>query len=671
MQFSSLQGMLIVVISGGLVSLEGSEPITGCVVEIIRRIFPTNKTIYFAFVDPDEDSENFFMRNESACPLQVNSIYFQPAFTLFTNGPSQRLNATRDETCPTKKVKPKDLFYFPASEPYEEQTEYQTQRTVCKVVRGDEFSEENAILKEIHSQNEWKVITAVFNSRILGLRLNNENGYLILLRYTSDFESFMESLKIKQLELEEMAYMNSIFIIIILGKPTDMKIINSLFFFLHKEIRSFDAIVMTRLIPEEIEIFTSVRDNCGRFKEVISLNKWLNGSFVKDFHYSKQKFESSFNGCELLIRANENPPFVIVNENTQELDGLEVRILEYITKHLGMFPIFNLVNENERQEIWIGSNTLYNPRELFYIERYYVVQYEWVVPLAESYPRWSSITRVFSVTVWVATIICSILITIIMYCIQNGHQKLSEARGGRLQYLDIWAIFLGVSVEIPQWNPLRIVFLAWVIFSFAFSMIFQAFMTSYFTDAGKQHQIDTYDELIHSNITFAFDSILMTVRHTCFTGRDGYVTTQGTLFLMLFWSQNSNVAIMTGKDSFDYTMPKICTAVKFLRIIGYSVESDMKLIIRQNSPYLPRINQLTIRMVEGGIPAKIMKTITNPKDIMTQSQSTEILSDYSALSLQHVVCSFLFLGIGYLLSLISFIVELIIPRSIHLSMSLG
>ncbi|PSN48668.1 Ionotropic receptor 768 [Blattella germanica] len=648
--------IFLVVISIRLI--ESSNPIAECTVEIVRRLFSPASTIVFGFIDPDEYASHLGVN--WSCPLKINSFYFESYSQFFPERPSVviKSNKTTNEKCSKQNIPKGDLIYFPASNLHGDEYEERKQWLLCNIIRGGQFSEdENAILKELHLKIEYKVVVGDLYSQSLGLHYDAENVYLIILRYNIGADSLMEYLDSKLYKLRKMAYSNSIFIIIILGKFEGLEIIYRLFIFLHDKVGSYEAVIIATGISEVIHIFTSERDSCGGLKNV-HLNEWTNGRFVKDFYYKKQQF-GNFEGCRIFIRATENPPFVTFNNG---LDGIEIRLLRHITKHLGLNPIFNSIAPEGNEEIWIGAMHLFNSRLFTYLERYYTLQYQWYIPIARSYPRWSSITRVFSATVWGFTFLTSILISVAIWCIKNAQQTRARLQIG----LDIWAIFLSISVRLPIWTPLRMVFLTWVIFSFVFSTIFQAFMTSYFTDLGKQHQIDTYDELLQSNVTFVFESLTEVLGHIRLTGRDGYFTFGNTMYLLLFWTQNPNVAIFAGNDLLVYTLSKICESVNAHKITDYSVGKVLKMLVRPNSPYLSRINQLTNRLVEGGIPSKIIKTITNPKGIQTQIEVKQYLKDYSPISTEHFVCIFVFLGLGYVLSLVGFLLEVIFFKVTHL-----
>ncbi|PSN48666.1 Ionotropic receptor 770 [Blattella germanica] len=647
----------------GTASLDNNYPIAECTAEIFKETFSPGSTIFFAFMEPYKEKPNF---DYLSCPLQVKDILHPIAYTYFPQAKPgvRRFNSTI-KRCYTKTViRQKDLIYMPDPQSHEEVIEHRIKWGLCTIFRGGQFSEqENYVLKQLHLEKRWKLTVGDLSSPLLNNGI--DGGYLIMLKYNSDVDSLINYLGTQRPRLQYIAYRNTKVVIVILGTSADIILVNKLLSFFYNVVEFSDVIMIAKGIENEIYVYTSVRDNCGRFKEVSALKKWVNGQFVKNFNL--QQHETNFKGCEIVIIANENPPFVIFNDDTERVDGLEGRLLDHITKHLGLIPRFNSFKENETQEIYIGINHMFNYKYLPYIERYYTLQYEWFIPRAKAYPRWSSITRVFSGTVWISTILSSILISITLCCIQNAYQKLSGTPCTMGYFMNIWAISLGISIKLPTNTALRMIFLTWIIFSIAFSTIFQAFMTSFFTDAGRQHQINTYDELMQSNLTFVFDSLLLLARHRYLTNRGGYVTFHGTIDSLLFWAQNPNVAVMIGKDFFIYNLPRICTSVKFHKIRGYAVEREVKFMIRKSSPFLFRINQLTKRLLEGGIPSKIMNTIINPKGLKVGNKGNRILDVYKPISTWHVICSFVFLGIGYLVSLIVFAVEVSMSKLFKIS----
>jgi hypothetical protein len=102
------------------------------------------------------------------------------------------------------------------------------------------------------------------------------------------------------------------------------------------------------------------------------------------------------------------------------------------------------------------------------------------------YQRWSSIFRILSLELLVVLII-SIMIAAISATLVGRNSCRSEWQGYKTMassLTNVWAVILGVSVStMPRSPSLRSLFLAWAVFSVAFSTVFQAFLTTFLIDS--------------------------------------------------------------------------------------------------------------------------------------------------------------------------------------------
>ena len=71
-----------------------------------------------------------------------------------------------------------------------------------------------------------------------------------------------------------------------------------------------------------------------------------------------------------------------------------------------------------------------------------------------------------------------------------------------------WSIFIGVSVQqMPRSWKMRIFFLIYVCYCFAISTVFQAFFVSYLVEPGYGEMIETFQQLLDSNVNYGFSAI--------------------------------------------------------------------------------------------------------------------------------------------------------------------
>ena len=171
----------------------------------------------------------------------------------------------------------------------------------------------------------------------------------------------------------------------------------------------------------------------------------------------------------------------------------------------------NLINALVRKEIdinfgGIGKNNFLETH-FDLTNTYNMLSVRWYVPCSVKYPRWSSVFRILSVELWIVVII-SILIATISTTLVGRYSCTSEWQGYKTltsSLTKVWAVILGVSVsKMPRTTSLRLLFLAWVCFSLAFSTVLQAFLTTFLIDSGYKTPIQNMDELFASDIKLSF-----------------------------------------------------------------------------------------------------------------------------------------------------------------------
>ncbi|PSN39734.1 hypothetical protein C0J52_19969 [Blattella germanica] len=93
------------------------------------------------------------------------------------------------------------------------------------------------------------------------------------------------------------------------------------------------------------------------------------------------------------------------------------------------------------------------------VERLFTLKYCWFVRRTETYPRWDSMSRVFTFNAWVCIFTSLILAALTFRCLKL-YPDFAES------LLDSWSIFLGIGAsKTPEEFSTRIFFLSWVFYS--------------------------------------------------------------------------------------------------------------------------------------------------------------------------------------------------------------
>ena len=93
---------------------------------------------------------------------------------------------------------------------------------------------------------------------------------------------------------------------------------------------------------------------------------------------------------------------------------------------------------------------------------------------------------------------------------------------------------------------------------------------------------------------------------------------------------------------------------------GMNIHRSLRMLI--TNPFVPRVKQVTKRLVEAGIVDKLVDSFVDPSGWMrgvTMGKSS--ICDYVSLSMFHMVSPFMYLICGYILSIAVFILEVFSP----------
>ena len=325
-------------------------------------------------------------------------------------------------------------------------------------------------------------------------------------------------------------------------------------------------------------------DRCTEVNDITLLDNWVvseQGYFTKNTDLFPRKISKSFNGCPMkaVVRngyANFTTIYVTHTYSNgtvvSHIEGLEMDLLRVVLQQMNMtfvhvptpkdFEIVhNLVKNLTMTMISknafialgdVGRRFLF-PSMFDFSNTYKFISIHWYVPCSVKYPRWSSIFRILSVELWV-TLIISIVIAAISTTIVGRYSCTSEWQGYKTltsSLTNFCAVILGVSVPtIPRAPSLRLLFPAWVCFSLAFSIVFQAFLTTFLIDSAYKTPIQNMDELLASGIKFVYslnyNYIFENDDETGFLNVKGNVadcSSYPTCFLSAMYNKNASVLL--------------------------------------------------------------------------------------------------------------------------------
>jgi hypothetical protein len=255
-------------------------------------------------------------------------------------------------------------------------------------------------------------------------------------------------------------------------------------------------------------------EKCDDVEDVILMNQWeMEGDrgFVTDVKLFSYKIPNNFHGCSLKISTGfkDKSEDLIIREFCKVLNIT----MEYVTDAPENISLYERV-VTSMQDLVLGKSDLsYGAIPLVeelaeYADPsfpYYVLKYSWFVPCRKPFSRLQSISRIFSISVWVTTIIVLFLFAVTSWLLAKQSKDSRAYSTFSSALYNMWAVTVGVSVtEMPRSSRLKLTLLVLVWYCFAMSTVFQTFFTSFLVDPGYQEQLTTLEGLLESGMKFGY-----------------------------------------------------------------------------------------------------------------------------------------------------------------------
>ncbi|KAJ9588102.1 hypothetical protein L9F63_018529, partial [Diploptera punctata] len=444
--------------------------------------------------------------------------------------------------------------------------------------------------------------------------------------------------------LSNLSLQKAKIMIILLGITSD---INRVFAFL-KAFSLRDSLVLYHDWIKYLKIVTWPSDECGNLKQAPIYSDCIRNKYISNQIRTKE-VNKSIGKCEFHIHGVHNPPFSVFKTSNTVKDGIELKLISIIANKVGL-KIKNTTKYDgiPTNKFLLGYPIgLHSTDTIKYMPRYYTETYMWVVPRSASHPHWSNLTNVFKLKTWLFISLSLIFISVSMKYVSTSNN------------IDIvtyvfasWGVFLNIPVgETSNKIPVRIIFITWVLISVALTTIFQAFMTSFLTDPGKMHQINTFNELEQTNLkislaenTFYHSNMLF------YANKSTFLMFFNDCQMLEFCFRNSSVAALTTEERFFYIS----------QLYFRNVSTSLYHTFTENGISFHRTLNI---LVEAGIVDTIVERFLDPSGwIRGQIMGRTSVHDYAPLSMFHMTSSFIYILLGYLLCIVVFVLEFVIGR---------
>jgi hypothetical protein len=478
---------------------------------------------------------------------------------------------------------------------------------------------------------------------------------------------------------------------LILKELNDMKILN--------------AIVLVSASREQhtIDIYSwfpyqPPTGKCGKILAVDLTEQWImhkEGYFSRNVSLFPSKIPSDLGKCPLAVSTFPFPPFTIPGRhaNLTYEGGFEIRLLQFIAEAKNMSVVYmtpppglwgrKLANGSwtgmssdltlGRADIALAGTVLEQDSiaDMDFTVSHGSLGFKWIVPCARPFPRWKSITRVYSMASWLLIFTSILLAALVLKCLAKcGDQEVPVYRRLTGCLSCSWAVVLGVSVEsAPLSGHVRCLFILWIWYSLAINTLFQTYVTSYLIDPGLQKQMESVRDVLQSGVQYGFhpdlkadlmdeaDQLLAEIVNHSVPCNDVEFCTQRVAERGDFATISNHHRIQylnTFKTLDDDGKALLCT-------FGDTVILKFKTFyLPQGSPLLDECNRILWAALQGGLVEHWWQSELVTSRIRAASiRALSPLDNYSVLILTHVQSAFYLLVLGYGGSFLVFVGELI------------
>jgi hypothetical protein len=223
---------------------------------------------------------------------------------------------------------------------------------------------------------------------------------------------------------------------------------------------------------------------------------------------------------------------------------------------------------------------------------------------------------------------------------------------------------------MPRSPSLRSLFLAWVVFSVAFSTVFQAFLTTFLIDSGYKTPIQSIDELLASGIKLAYPPANKVIFNAGDETEASIVRKNSVICLSrevcVNWAKYQNASFLFddlyadeiyagGGFVGENSEPLVCRLED-----GLVFSTGLKMIMFHGDPLMKRVTEIVDRFVEAGL----YKYWISQRMYLLKLGSRKIalihpLNGYYSFNLYHTQPAFYLLLMGWCISALCFVIELL------------
>ena len=231
---------------------------------------------------------------------------------------------------------------------------------------------------------------------------------------------------------------------------------------------------------------------------------------------------------------------------------------------------------------------------------------------------------------------------------------------------------MGVSVpRQPKTSSLRVFFFLYFCFCFTISTVFQAFFVSYLVEPNYAKKIETFDDLLNSDLVFGYHTVLNFAEETAPNPRyvkffEQKIQKEDCTYKWCVGEMITKREMATSSNTFYVTyLARSLGIVDVGKLICSLDETlisfSLTILFKKGNPLLDRFNILMRRYLEAGLLEKLWTELQHRASLSVGGRFIDADGDiFFPFSVSHLMPAFVVLFVGTVLSSVVFIAELIL-----------
>jgi glutamate receptor delta-2 subunit len=439
--------------------------------------------------------------------------------------------------------------------------------------------------------------------------------------------------------------------------------------------------------------------HCGNVIDASLLDYWVKidsgeGRFLRNVPLFPPKIPRDLHGCTISVSTFELEPVVMKRTSVYD-DGLEIRLLNIILSHMNLSVVFvPPPPQNERwgrpqlngswngirghvvqrrSDVAFGGMIISGPSKgqfdvtIPYLEE----SIAWYVPCAKTIPRWVAIMRVFTTNLWLMIVVTYVSVSALIWYLHKSQRRSSEFFQNTSQSFVIcllkqWAVMLGMSasLRVPNAATIRIVFILWMLYSFALDTVYQTFLVTHLVDPGLEKPISTEEQLLQSGLELGINPFLEAAQDDTFHSRySKRIPCPNIEQCLRRVAEKGDLAVLCARNLGEYM-----GRIKFADSDGKPAYCDLDeqlttvrvvMYMRKGDPLLYEFNKVILHVLEAGFLDHWWRDLKQTATLTSKKFLTADTRGYLPLTMYHLQSSFYAFSLGHVLSVAVFLSELI------------